>query len=69
MRIISLGSFWAVNLFAGFFCHAIAQMIIMNEMILSYGGATPYIFNLDFNKIKKNEFNLFNYLLKMPMLL
>ena len=41
MRIISLGSFWAVNLVAGF-CHAIAQMIMINEMILSYGGATHY---------------------------
>ena len=42
MRIISLGSFSAINLVAGF-CHAIlAQMIMMNEMILSYGGATHH---------------------------
>ena len=26
-----------------------------------------YIFNLDFNKIEKNEFDLFDNLLKMPI--
>ena len=31
--------------------------------------ACIYTFNLDFNKIKKNEFDLFDNLLKMPMLL
>ena len=36
MRIISLCSFWAVNQIAGF-CHVVAQMIMMNEMILSRG--------------------------------
>ena len=40
MRIISLCSFWAVNHVASF-CHVVAQMIIMNEIILSY-GATHY---------------------------
>ena len=33
MRIISLGSFWAVNHFAGF-CHVVAQMIMINETLL-----------------------------------
>ena len=39
IRSSSLGSFWAVNYVAGF-CH-VAKMIMMNEMILSY-GATHY---------------------------
>ena len=40
MRIISQGSFWVVNHVAGF-CHVVAQKIMMDEMILSY-GATLY---------------------------
>ena len=40
MRIICLGSFWSVNHVAGF-CHVVAKIIMMNEMILPY-GATHY---------------------------
>ena len=35
MKIITPGSFWQVDHVAGF-CHVIAHMIMMNEM-LSYG--------------------------------
>ena len=40
MRIIKLGSCWAFNHVAGF-CHVVAHMIMINEMILSF-GATRY---------------------------